>query len=321
MQAALRRFGLVALLASTHGSGLVAQDMTQQIALQQAQIAQQQAQIAQQQAQMLAQQQAQTANQQAQQAGTQANQQSTLSLAREPKFSMRAGSYPGPITLKINAPSRGSVIYYTTDGWTPTESSNLYTGPLQLTRTTTLQAIAVSPFYARSFIRSAVYNLPAATSVAPVTEPSLSDASPSLLHKGTAVPLIFATTVTSKEVKVGDRLPVVLADDLRAGGIIVAPKGTPAVVSVFQADKAAILGLPGVIQFKVESVRMANGARLPLKGFEKKEGASTLFVRGGEAVIERGATLTAVVAADTPVTANQANADNDANVAPAASQP
>ena len=51
MQAAFRPFGLIVLLVSAYNPGSVAQDMTQQIALQRAQMAQQQTQMANQQAQ------------------------------------------------------------------------------------------------------------------------------------------------------------------------------------------------------------------------------------------------------------------------------
>jgi hypothetical protein len=318
------RFSLAVLFATFCTGILWAQDIAQQ----QMQMAQQQAQIAQQQAQM-AEQQAQQASQQAvqqaqQQAVQQANEAGGLSPARMPKFSVKAGPYPGPVTVKIEARSRGSVIYYTTDGWTPTQASNLYHGPFRITQTTTLQAIAVSPYYARSVVKSAVYSLPGAPPAAAKPEPTTADAGSSLLRKGTAVPLVFAAAVTSKDVKVGDHLPVVLAEDLRVGGIVVAAKGAQAAANVFQVDKAGIQGFPGVIQFDVESLQLANGVTVPLKGFEKKEGTSSqkkaglldlvpaggAFVRGGEAVIEEGARLTAHVAADTPVSANLAKAGN-----------
>jgi type II secretory pathway pseudopilin PulG len=307
--ACVAQFSLVVLFTAACGS-LCAQDMAQQ----QMQMAQQQAQMQQQ-----AIQQQQQAVQQQQQVVQQANDDGRLPPARIPKFSVKPGQYAGPITVKIKAPSRGSVIYYTTDGWTPTQASTLYHGPIQITQTTTLQAIAVSPYYARSSVQRAAYTLPApASSAVPEPEPSMTDTGSSVLRKGTAVPLIFASTVTSKDVKVGDRLPVVLAEDLRVGGVVVAAKGTPAVVDVFQVDKAGIQGLPGVIQFEVESVQLTDGATLPLKGSEKMEGANGFkkagvldivpavgaFVRGDEAVIEQGARLTAFIAADRSISGN-----------------
>jgi high-affinity Fe2+/Pb2+ permease len=312
--ALVSRFSLAVLLAAVC-NGLYAQDAAQM------QIAQQAAQMQQQQMQQQAQQQA---IQQQQQAVQQANQAGSLSPARTPKFSVKAGPYTGPVTVKIQAPSRGSVIYYTTDGWTPTQASHLYHGPIRITQTTTLQAIAVSPYYARSAVKSALYSLPG-VSAAAEPEPATTDAGSSLLRKGTAVPLVFAAAVTSKDVKVGDHLPVVLAEDLRVGRIVIAPKGTQAVASVFQVDKPGIQGFPGVIQFDVESLQLANGVTVPLKGFEKKEGTSSqkkaglldvvpaggAFVRGGDAVIEQGARLTAHVAADTPVDGNQTKASNN----------
>src|SRR5271155_5212594 len=135
----------------------------------------------------MAQQQAQQSIQQQQQIAQQANDDGRLPPARTPKFSVKAGQYPGLMTVKIEARSRGSAIYYTTDGWTPTQASNLYRAPVRITQSTTLQAIAVSPYYSRSMVKSEVYMLPASPAV---PEPATTVSS-SLLHKGTAVPLIF----------------------------------------------------------------------------------------------------------------------------------
>ena len=72
----------------------------------------QQAQMTQQQMQRQTQ---QTIQQQQQQAAQAAGGDGSLPFARTPKFSVNAGRYSGPITVKIEARSRGSVICYTTD--------------------------------------------------------------------------------------------------------------------------------------------------------------------------------------------------------------
>lgn len=53
-----------------------------------------------------------------------------------------ANEFADEITIEITA-SDGADIYYTTDGTTPTEDSEKYSGPLKLTETTTISAIAV----------------------------------------------------------------------------------------------------------------------------------------------------------------------------------
>ncbi|WP_083629217.1 starch-binding protein [Tenacibaculum agarivorans] len=53
------------------------------------------------------------------------------------------GTYEGSVSITLTATNNG-VIYYTTDGSTPTASSASYTGNLTFTATTTLKAIAIN---------------------------------------------------------------------------------------------------------------------------------------------------------------------------------
>jgi Chitobiase/beta-hexosaminidase C-terminal domain/Glycosyl hydrolase family 12 len=60
-----------------------------------------------------------------------------------PAISLATGSYIGSQTVTITDATAGSKIYYTTDGSLPTSSSGLYSGPVSVAVTSTLQAIAV----------------------------------------------------------------------------------------------------------------------------------------------------------------------------------
>src|SRR5437899_2566270 len=62
--------------------------------------------------------------------------------ASPPSFSLAAGNYTGPQTLTITDPSHGAVIYYTTDGSTPSTSSNIYNSAITLSHTATVTAFA-----------------------------------------------------------------------------------------------------------------------------------------------------------------------------------
>jgi M6 family metalloprotease-like protein len=60
-----------------------------------------------------------------------------------PQFSLDSGTFDGAQTVTISDATAQSTIYYTTNGATPTTASTKYTGPITLTKTTQLKAIAV----------------------------------------------------------------------------------------------------------------------------------------------------------------------------------
>lgn len=59
-----------------------------------------------------------------------------------PHFSQPGGCYSHPIVLELTSSSPNSIIRYTIDGSTPTESSSIYTQPLAIHRTTVVRARA-----------------------------------------------------------------------------------------------------------------------------------------------------------------------------------
>jgi Chitobiase/beta-hexosaminidase C-terminal domain len=80
-----------------------------------------------------------------------------LAAAAMPTFSPAAGTYTTAQSVAINDTTSGVTIYYTTDGTTPTASSNVYGGPISVTAAETLQAIAVASGYANSPTGTAAY--------------------------------------------------------------------------------------------------------------------------------------------------------------------
>ena len=265
---------------------------------------------------------AERANEQAIRDAQQANQNAhpvsgcTDCVVRTPRFSMKSGTYSVPFTVTITA-DRNAVVYYTLDGWTPTVNSDKYTGPIEVDRTATLQAVAVSPRGRFSRITTADFKLTDtdAASVYPGLPPvEITSTAPSrqrTIPKGTAVPLMFVSAVSSKSARVGDTLALALAQDLTSDGVVWLSKGTPAVATVTAVDKPRGMGVPGEIFFQADYIQ-ADGTTIKLGGSAAKQGqdqvkkASALtvgvpagiFVHGKDAEIRQGALFTAYVEND-----------------------
>lgn len=78
-----------------------------------------------------------------------------------PTVTPESGFYTGTVNVEITTDYPSATIYYTLDGTTPTEASNVYTGPITLTETTVLRAVALSPdaFVPDGFIETNTYFL------------------------------------------------------------------------------------------------------------------------------------------------------------------
>ncbi|MGC1784323.1 MAG: chitobiase/beta-hexosaminidase C-terminal domain-containing protein [Acidobacteriaceae bacterium] len=85
-------------------------------------------------------------------------------LTTSPTFSLAAATYTSAQTLTISDQTSGSTIYYTTNGIAPNASSTIYSTPISVSSSETVQAVGVASGYAVSSIASAAYaiNLPPA---------------------------------------------------------------------------------------------------------------------------------------------------------------
>ncbi len=309
----VRRLLILTLLAISLPAATRAQDaaaMASQQAMQQAQMANQQAM---QQAQMDSQQalqNAQMANQQALQNG-----QLGVSGTASPRFSLASGTYPASTLVRLKSRSRSAQIFYTTDGWTPTPQSTPYTGPIPLTSSMTIQAIAIAPGSLPSSIAKAEYIVP---DPAPTSAPMPRQISSNEIElpQNTKIPLVFAAKLDSQTAQIGDIVPLELASDLIINGAVVAAKGTPAQARVSAVDRAGFASAPGIITFTLVSIRI-NGVDVTLAGTKTRQGAThegrkffmlvpwvgtaSLLAKGDPAEIAPQTPVTALVATKTDI--------------------
>jgi len=79
--------------------------------------------------------------------------------AATPAFTPASGTYTSAQSVTISDKTPGAVIYYTTNGTAPTASSTVYSNPIPVTATATVQAIAVAAGYTNSQVGSATYTI------------------------------------------------------------------------------------------------------------------------------------------------------------------
>jgi hypothetical protein len=84
--------------------------------------------------------------------------------AVHPAFSPLPGTFSSPQSVKLTSQTPDAVIYYTTNGATPTPTSTKYTAPIAVSTSLTIKAIAVSPTLGTSVVSSAAYVIEGSTS-------------------------------------------------------------------------------------------------------------------------------------------------------------
>jgi len=126
-----------------------------------------------------------------------ANYTINLPVAATPAFSVAAGTYTSAQTVTLSDATPNATIYYTTDGSTPTTSSTVYTAPIPVSASETINAIATASGYLASAVASANYtiNLPvAATPTFSVAAGTYTSAQTVTLSDATPNATIYYTT-------------------------------------------------------------------------------------------------------------------------------
>ncbi len=79
--------------------------------------------------------------------------------AAAPSFNPGGEAFTGSVSVTITDSTPNASIYYTTDGSSPTTSSNKYAGAITVSSTETINAIASASGYVQSAVSSETYNL------------------------------------------------------------------------------------------------------------------------------------------------------------------
>jgi Chitobiase/beta-hexosaminidase C-terminal domain len=210
-----------------------------------------------------------------------------------PVFSVKSGTVEAGRTVRIKwRSSRYAVVYYTTDGWTPTLASTPYTSPITINATTHLQAVAFG-YNVRSAVVKGDFRVDSLPATPPVQMAYLS--TDGMLHAGTRLRLTIGSEISSETAHAGDKAALQLDQDVKLGDTVVIPKGTP-VDAVLTRAGPAVRSKPGDLVLRMHALNL-QGKSIPLKGTEFLEGQT-----GKEAVIKPGMVVTATVATDTPLT-------------------
>ncbi len=230
-----------------------------------------------------------------------------------PYLSEYAGYVTPGTKLVISSPIPGTIIYYTTDGWTPTENSLMYVAPIEINNDTRVQAIALDPGMLPSTIVDATFIVKPRQA----PKPKVLLLNDNILHKSLALRLTIGSDARSDTAQVGDTLLLKLDEDIRLGDKILAAKGSLGKATITRVEKAGRGGMPGSISFKVESLDV-HGITVPLQAnltlaapdiaaqAAKISNPNVVHVtgilpKGDEAEIEPGMPLTAIVVQDTPL--------------------
>jgi hypothetical protein len=104
-----------------------------------------------------------------------------------------------------------------------------------------------------------------------ITQEPAPAAATALLKEGAEVNLKFAQDLSSKTAAEDDRVNFELAEDLKAGDVVVARAGAKAVGTVSHVKKAGMMGKGGELNVRLEYIKIGD-SRIRLRANKGKEG-------------------------------------------------
>jgi hypothetical protein len=141
------------------------------------------------------------------------------------------------------------------------------------------------------------------------------------LPDGTPVKLRLARNLSSADAKTGEMVDFEVIEEIRAGNVVVIPKGSTAIATVTRAKPKGRLGRGGKLDVNIDYVRTSLGEKVALRAVKETKGSNTgtamttaivastllfwpaapffLLMKGKEMKIPKGTEITAYVAGNT----------------------
>lgn len=159
-----------------------------------------------------------------------------------PTFSPTPGTYSSAQTIALSDATAGAAIYYTSDGTTPTTSSSRYNGPITVSSSTTIYAIAVASGYANSAVANGTYTIGAS-----VSSPSSASTQTVTISDATSGAVIYYTTDGSTPTTSSNRYtgPITVSSTETVKAIAIASGYAASQVGIYNADGSVGLNTSG----------------------------------------------------------------------------
>jgi len=161
---------------------------------------------------------------------------------------------------------------------------------------------------------SLVISFPSVLSFAQSTPPSANAAAPAQpsqasapkaamqgfgLEDGTPVKLRTSRTVSSADAHTGDTVDFEVLEDVLVMDVLVVPKGSIAWGTVTDAQPKRRMARGGKLDVNIDSVRLADGEKVPLRAVFFPAAPLFLFMHGKDITIPKGTEITAYINGDT----------------------
>jgi hypothetical protein len=101
------------------------------------------------------------------------------------------------------------------------------------------------------------------------------------LPNGTKVPCRLEQTISSATAEEGQKVQLVVTENVKSGDAVVIPQGSPVIGTIVSSTAKRRMGRPGKLDFSIEKVRAVDGDYIPVRyTMNKREGGSSAVSTG-----------------------------------------